>query len=216
VDAVLDNLPLYWEGFRTTLVLALISGVLSLVIGVLLAACRVSPVPVLRALGTTYVELLRNTPLTMIFFAVTTVFPVVLLRLSPLPGAVVALTLYTSAFVCEVVRSGINGIPVGQAEAARSVGMTFGQTLTTVVLPQAVRGVLPPLVNVFIALAKNTSVAGGGFFVFELFGVGRRLTNEYPAGITEVLIGVAIFYLLITVPAGQLVGVLERKVAVLR
>jgi glutamate transport system permease protein len=144
------------------------------------------------------------------------VFPVVLLRLSPLPGAVVALTLYTSAFVCEVVRSGINGIPVGQAEAARSVGMTFGQTLTTVVLPQAVRGVLPPLVNVFIALAKNTSVAGGGFFVFELFGVGRRLTNEYPAGITEVLIGVAIFYLLITVPAGQLVGVLERKVAVLR
>ena len=216
MDAVLDNLPLYWEGFRTTLVLALISGVLSLVIGVLLAACRVSPVPVLRALGTTYVELLRNTPLTMIFFAVTTVFPVVLLRLSPLPGAVVALTLYTSAFVCEVVRSGINGIPVGQAEAARSVGMTFGQTLTTVVLPQAVRGVLPPLVNVFIALAKNTSVAGGGFFVFELFGVGRRLTNEYPAGITEVLIGVAIFYLLITVPAGQLVGVLERKVAVLR
>lgn len=216
MDEVLDNLPLYWEGFRTTLALALISGAVSLVVGTLLAACRVSPIPVLRAIGTTYVELLRNTPLTMIFFAVTTVFPVVLLRLSPLPGAVVALSLYTSAFVCEVVRSGINGIGVGQAEAARSVGMTFGQTLTTVVLPQAVRSVLPPLVNVFIALAKNTSVAGGGFFVFELFGVGRRLTNEYPGGITEVLVGVALFYLVITVPAGQLVGVLERKVAILR
>lgn len=216
MDAVLDNLPLYWEGFRTTLALTLISGAVSLVVGTLLAACRVSPIPVLRALGTTYVELLRNTPLTMIFFAVTTVFPVVLLRLPYFAGAVVALSLYTSAFVCEVVRSGVNGIPVGQAEAARSVGMTFGQTLSTVILPQAVRGVLPPLVNVFIALAKNTSVAGGGFFVFELFGAGRRLTNEYPGGIIEVLIGVAVFYLVITVPAGQLVGVLERKVAVLR
>jgi len=216
VDAVLENLPLYWQGFRTTLGLTLASAVVSLVLGTLLAACRVSPTPVLRAFGTTYVELVRNTPLTVVFYGVTFVMPLVLLGLDPLPGAVLALSLYTSPFVCEVIRSGVNAIPVGQAEAARSLGMTFGQTLTSVVLPQSVRGVLPPLVNVFIALTKNSSVAGGGFYVFELFGVARRLPNDYPADIYWLLAGVAVAYLVITIPAGQLVGVLERKVVVLR
>jgi glutamate transport system permease protein len=117
--------------------------------------------------------------------------------------------------VCEAVRSGINSVAVGQAEAARAIGLTFGQTLGLVVLPQAVRSVIPPLINVLIALTKNTSVAAG-FAVVELLATGRRLALANPAEALWALAGVAIFYLVITVPAGYLAGVLERKVAFAR
>ena len=93
--------------------------------------------------------------------------------------ALIGLTVYTSPFVAEALRSGINGVPVGQAEAARSIGLASARSLTLVILPQAFRMVIPPLINVFIALTKNTSVAGG-FFVVELFGAaataGQRPT----------------------------------------
>lgn len=216
MDAVVDNLDLYWEGFRTTLALAVLAGLASLVIGTFLAAMRVSPIAPLRLAGAAYVEIARNTPLTIVFFFTTFVVPQIFTRFSPFVGAVVSLTIYTSAFVCEAVRSGINGVGPGQAEAARSIGLTFGQSLRLIVLPQALRTVVPPLINLFIALTKNTSVAGGGFFVFELFGVGRRLTNTNPADVIPLLVGVAIFYLLITVPAGLLAGVVERRVAFAR
>src|SRR5690606_8361206 len=111
--------------------------------------------------------------------------------------AVLCLVAYTSAFVCEAVRSGINSVGVGQAEAARAIGLTFGQTLGSVVLPQAVRSVVPPLINVFIALAKNTSVAAG-FAVVELTATGRRLALSNPADSIMVLVGVALCYLAVT------------------
>ena len=127
---------------------------------------RVSPVLTLRAAGTTYVELVRNTPLTLVFFFVVFVLPQVdvpaVLRLRG--GAV---TIYHAAFFCEAVRSGINAVGVGQAEAARSIGLTFGQSLQLVVLPQAIRTVIPPLINVVIALIKNSSIAAA-FAVIEL------------------------------------------------
>jgi glutamate transport system permease protein len=113
------------------------------------------------------------------------------------------------------VRSGVNSVGVGQAEAARAVGLTFNQTLRAVVMPQALRTVIPPLINIFIALTKNSSVAGG-FFVADLFGIGRRLANANPGDVVAVLIGVAVCYLVITIPAGILAGVLERKVAFAR
>jgi glutamate transport system permease protein len=176
----------------------------------------VSPLAPLRAAATVYVEILRNTPLTLVFFFLVFVAP----QFGILPPlgfgtAVVALSLYTSAFVCEAVRSGINSVAVGQAEAARAIGLTFGQTLGLVVLPQAVRSVIPPLINVLIALTKNTSVAAG-FAVVELLATGRRLALANPADAMWALAGVAIFYLVITVPAGYLAGVLERKVAFAR
>ncbi|WP_020576498.1 amino acid ABC transporter permease [Actinopolymorpha alba] len=215
MDVVVENLPLFLEGFWTTLRLAVFSGALALVLGTLLGACRVSPIPPLRGLGTVYVELARNTPLTVVFFFVVFVTPQLGLRLPFFPSAVIALTIYTAAFVCEAVRSGINSVGVGQAEAARSIGLSFNQSLRNVILPQAVRTVVPPLINIFIALTKNTSVAGG-FFVAELFNVGRRLTNGHATAVTPILIGVAVFYLLITVPSGLLAGRLERKVAIAR
>jgi glutamate transport system permease protein len=215
VDAVLDNLPLYWQGFRTTLTLALVSGLAALVMGTILGGFRVSPVPPLRLFGATYVELVRNTPLTIVFFFFVFVAPQIGIRVPFFYSAVLALSVYTAAFVCEAVRSGVNSVSVGQAEAARSVGLTFTQTLREVVLPQAFRTIVPPLINIFIALTKNSSVAGG-FFVLELFGVGRRLANAYGGDVIAVLLGVAFFYLVITIPAGLLANQVERKVAFAR
>jgi glutamate transport system permease protein len=216
VDLFADNLPAYLSGFVVTLKLTGLSGLIALVWGTVLAAMRVSPVATLRGLAVTYVELLRNTPLTLVFFFLVFVAPQFGV-LPPLgfPTAVIALSAYTSAFVAEAVRSGINAVPIGQAEAARAIGLTFGQTLNLVVLPQAVRSVIPPIINVLIALTKNTSVAAG-FAVVELLASGRRIALANPSEATLALAGVGIFYLIITIPAGLLAGVLERKVAFAR
>ena len=213
MDVIGDNLPTYWTGFLVTLRLTAYSGAVALLVGLVLAALRVSPIRPLRALAAGYVEVLRNMPLTLVFFGIVFVLP----RFGVIPPlgfwtAVICLSAYTAAFVCEAVRSGINSVGIGQAEAARAIGLTFGQTLGEVVLPQAVRSVVPPLINVFIALAKNTSVAAG-FAVVELMGTGRRLIVANAADGLWVLVGVALFYLLITIPAGLAAGAVERKVA---
>jgi glutamate transport system permease protein len=215
VDAVLDNLDTYREGFVTTLELSVLSSALALVLGTLLAAMRVSPVPTLRAAGATYIELVRNTPLTVVFFFVVFVLPQLDILLPYFAFAVIALTVYHAAFFCEAVRSGINAVGVGQAEAARSIGLTFGQSLRLVVLPQAFRTVIPPLINVVIALIKNSSIAAA-FGVVELTATGTRLANANGDAVFAVLVGVAVCYLVLTVPSGWLAGRLERRVAVAR
>ena len=216
MNVILDNVPALLSGFEMTLKLTLVSGAVALVVGLFLAALRVSPLTPLRGLATTYVELLRNTPLTLVFFFLVFVAPQFGI-LAPLGfwTAVLALSAYTSAFVCEAIRSGINSVHLGQAEAARAIGLTFGQSLSLVILPQAIRTVIPPLINVFIALAKNTSVAAG-FGTVELMATGRRIATANPAENIAVLVGVALFYLAITIPAGLLAGVVERKVAFAR
>jgi glutamate transport system permease protein len=212
LDAILDNLDLYRQGFLTTLALASLSGVLALALGTVLAAMRVSPVPPLRWAGATYVEIVRNTPLTVVFFFSVFVLPQVGIRLSFFVFAVVAVTIYHAAFFCEAVRSGINSVAEGQAEAARSIGLTFSQSLRLVILPQAFRTVIPPIINVAIALIKNTSIAAA-FGVLELTGVGQSLSNANSDQVIPLLVGVAICYLVITLPAGWLAGALERRVA---
>jgi glutamate transport system permease protein len=215
VDAVLDNLDTYREGFVTTLELSVLSSALALVLGTLLAAMRVSPVPTLRAAGATYIELVRNTPLTVVFFFVVFVLPQLDILLPYFAFAVIALTVYHAAFFCEAVRSGINAVGVGQAEAARSIGLTFGQSLRLVVLPQAFRTVIPPLINVVIALIKNSSIAAA-FGVVELTATGTRLANANGDAVIAVLVGVAVCYLVLTLPSGWLAGRLEHRVAVAR
>jgi glutamate transport system permease protein len=215
VDAVFDNLDAYRQGFVTTLELSVLSSVLALLLGTVLAAMRVSPVPTLRAAGATYVELVRNTPLTLVFFFVVFVLPQVDILLPFFVFAVMALTIYHAAFFCEAVRSGINSVGVGQAEAARSIGLTFGQSLQLVVLPQAIRTVIPPLINVVIALIKNSSIAAA-FAVIELTATGTRLANANGDAVIPILAGVAVCYLVLTLPSGWLAGQLERRVAVLR
>ena len=215
MDAVIANLPTYFEGFRMTVLLLVASGISALILGTVIAAMRISPVSSLRAFATVYTELVRNTPLTLVLFFCAIVLPYLGSNLEYEVAAIVGLSVYTSPFIAEALRSGINGVPVGQAEAARSVGLGFGQTVGIVVLPQAFRMTIPPLINVFIALTKNTSVAGA-FFVFELFAAGRELANANGDAVIAILLGVATLYLLITIPLGVIAARLERKWVVQR
>lgn len=215
MDAIIENFPRFVDGFLMTLRLLLISGLGALVIGTLVASMRISPIPALRGFATVYTEVLRNTPLTLVLFFCAFVLPSLGVRLDYTTFALIGLTLYTSPFVAEALRSGINGVPVGQAEAARAIGMGFGQTVSLVVLPQAVRMVIPPLINVLIALTKNTSVAAG-FAVLELVAVSRQVIQFNGNATIPILVAVAVFYLLITVPLGQVAAHLERRVAMQR
>jgi glutamate transport system permease protein len=208
-------MPTFLEGFRVTLLLLAVSGVSALVLGTLIAAMRISPVGALRAFAAFWTEIARNTPLTLVFIFTAFVMPMLGVRLPYILLAFIALTYYTSPFVAEALRSGINGVPVGQAEAARSIGLGFGQTVSLVVLPQAFRMTIPPLINVFIALTKNTSVAGG-FFVVELFATTRQLANDNGNIVIQILVTAAVLYLVITVPLGFLAGQLEKRWVVRR
>lgn len=215
MDAVLDNLDVFLEGFTRTVQLTLLSALAALVLGTLVAAMRVSPVPPLRWAGTAYVQLVRNTPLTVVFFLVFFGLPEVDVVLSFFVFAVLALSLYTAAFVAEAVRSGILSVAAGQAEASRSVGMTFGQTLRLVVLPQAFANIVPPLASVFIALLKNTSIASA-FFIFEGVQAMGRLINANGDQAIAILLAAAFGYLVLSLVASALFGLLERRVTVSR
>lgn len=210
MDSLIEERAAIWDAFSVTLSLAGISGVLALLLGTLLAAMRVSPYLPLRTVATAYTEILRNTPLTIVFFFYVFVTPSMGFSFSYRTAAVIALTCYTAAFVAEAVRSGINSVAPGQAEAARSLGMSFGQNLGIVVLPQAFRTAIPPLISVFIALVKNTSVAGA-FSVLELFALSKRLTNTHSADVIAILVGIAACYLVICIPLGRVAAALERK-----
>ena len=216
MSVLIDNLPLLLRGFWMTLVLSVLGALGAVVLGTLLAALRVSPSAPLRGLGYVYVELLRNTPLTVVFFFMAFGLPQLDLALPNFfLSGLLALVLYTSAFVCEAIRSGINAVPPGQAEAARALGMPFGQVIGQVVLPQAVRTVIPPLGNVWIALVKNSSIASA-FAVTELTAVLTRLSNQTAGALVAIGAGVTLGYLIITLPSGYVVSRFERRLAVLR
>ncbi len=215
MDFVRENADLFFDAFLTTLGLSLLAGLLALVLGTLLAAMRVSPIPPLRGLATFYVETFRNTPLTVVFFFIIFGLPQIDFVIGFFPGAVLSVGLYTAAFVCEAVRSGVNAVSGGQAEAARALGLTFGQSLREVVLPQAFRTVVPPLGNVLIAMVKNTSIAAG-FSVSDLSSLLPRLVNADAGDLTLVLVGVVVGYMVITLPSALAVNRIERRVAILR
>jgi len=215
VDAVLDNLDVFVEGFSTTVSLTLLAAVGALVLGTLIAAMRVSPVPPLRWAAAAYVQMVRNTPLTVVFFLVVFGLPELDVLLPFYRFAVIALSIYTAAFVAEAVRSGINSVPAGQAEASRSVGMTFGQTLRLVVLPQAFANIVPPLASVFIALLKNTSIAYA-FGVFEGTQAMNRLINANGSSVIWIIGAAALCYVVLALTSAALFSLLERRLAVAR
>ena len=216
MNTVLENLDVYLAGFRLTVQLTLLAAVGALVLGTLIAAMRVSPVPPLRWAATAYVELVRNTPLTVVFFIVVFGLPQVDIgtNTAELPFfrfAVIALTVYTAAFVAEAVRSGINSVPAGQAEASRSIGMSFLRTLRLVVLPQAFANIIPPLASVFIALLKNTSIAAV-FGVMEALQRTQFLINRNGDQVLWLLAGTAFGYVVLALTASALFRLLERAV----
>ena len=210
-----NNTDLFVNGFRKTIQLFLIAAVGSLTLGTVLGMMRVSPVPILRWAGAAYVTVLRNTPLTLVLFFFAFAYP--LLQIVPISfftAAAIGLTIYTAAFVCEVVRSGINTVDVGQAEASRALGLTFGQSLGNVVLPQAIRSVVPPLTSVQIALLKNTTIAAG-FSVAEA-GAIRDNLSERGENILVGLLWVAVGFVILVIPLTLLQRSLERRWRVAR
>ncbi|SDC47268.1 amino acid ABC transporter permease [Actinokineospora iranica] len=216
MDVIFDNFSLYRDGFLQTLRICALAVIGSLILGTVIAGFRVSPVPPLRWVGTSWVNVFRNCPLTVVLFFCAFGLPEIGVNGAYFWFGITGLVLYTSAFVCEAIRSGINSVPPGQAEAARAVGLTFGQSLSTVVLPQALRTVVPPLGSVLIAMIKNSAIVGAFGVGGDLFAVGDTLTSARGEAALPVLIGVVLGYLLITIPAGVLLGWLERKVAIAR
>ncbi|MFC4945606.1 amino acid ABC transporter permease [Pseudonocardia sp. GCM10023141] len=218
-----DILGAFW----VTIQLTVYSAIGALIWGTVLAAMRVGPVPVMRGFATAYVNIFRNTPLTiLVLFASLGLSSTLGITLASSTSttsiadssfrlSVLAFTVYTATFVCEAIRSGINTVPVGQAEAARALGMGFTRVIGTIVLPQAFRAIISPLASVLIALTKNTTVA-------SIIGVGEAalLMSEMVENESDVLLLVfAIFalgFVVLTLPTGLLFGRLARRLEVKR
>ena len=217
-----DVLAAFWM----TIYLTFFAAIGSLLIGTVLAVMRVSPVGVLRGLGAFYVNTVRNTPLTLILlFCVLGVLYVLQIPLAPTDSptsvrdnairwAIVGLSVYHAAFVCEALRSGVNTVDRGQAEAARAIGLTFPQSMREVILPQAFRGAVAPLGSVLIALTKNTTVASI-IGVAEASGLMKTIIENETASVTVFLI-FAVGFVILTLPVGVLFTSLSRRLAVKR
>jgi His/Glu/Gln/Arg/opine family amino acid ABC transporter permease subunit len=199
VDVIFGNLDLWGEALGNTLLVFVCGGIIALVLGLVVGAMRVAPVPVARAVGTVYVNIVRNTPLTLVFFFFVFGYPVLgLPKLSNTVLGILAIGIYTATYVAETLRAGISTVPVGQAEAARAIGLPFGQVMTLVVLPQAFRSVVPPMMSVFIALLKNTTVAAG-FSIGELGALRATINDSHdrPGNPMEVLLWVAVVFVVL-------------------
>lgn len=221
-----DMGPALWPAYWTTLKLTFFAAIGSLVWGTVLAAFRVSPVPVMRAFGTGYVTVVRNTPLTLIvIFCSIGLYQNLGLTLAPENEnfvennnfwlAVLGFVLYTSTFVCETLRSGFNTVPLGQAEAARSLGLGFSRVFGLVVLPQAARSVIGPMGSVLIALTKNTTIASA-IGVAEASLLMKEQIENHADQIIAIFAIIAVGFMIITLAEGYVFGWLARRLAVRR
>lgn len=223
MEAVLDNLDLVGWAFAHTVLLFVFSGLLSLILGTFLVALRVGPVGILRKAAAVYVTVVRNTPLLIILMFFHFAGPKLGVKFTFIDvqwkeisltsffgAAVVALSLYTSAFVCEALRSGVNAVPLGQAEAARAIGLPFGGVMSQVVLPQAFRASVPPLASVQIALLKNTTVAGV-FGVVEAFAQMRLFTNNFSSQRIGIFVMFALIFVVLVEVLSFIANRIERR-----
>ncbi len=222
MQALFDEFPIIRDAFWLTIRLTLASGLVALVLGTILAGMRVSPLPILRGIGTAYVNILRNTPLTLVIVFCGLGLGLVLdvsfsesLSTNYLWLSIIGLSAYTAAFVCEAIRAGINTVPVGQAEAARAIGLTFAQNLRLIVLPQAFRAVIAPLGSILIALTKNTTIAAA-IGVGEASLTMKTLFEAHGDAVIQIFAGFALGFLILTLPTGLLFGWLAKRLAVVR
>ncbi|TMR11353.1 amino acid ABC transporter permease [Nonomuraea turkmeniaca] len=209
-------------GFLENIKLSIVGAITSLILGTVLVAMRVSPTPVLRAAGTIYVNVVRNTPLTLVLaFSALGLSDQLGLVFSSVPSVnsfwivAMGLSAYTAAFVCEALRSGINTVPLGQAEAARAIGLTFMQSLRMIILPQAFRAVIAPLGSVMIAMIKNTTVAVAGGYAFDSANKMKEAFDQVGASI-PIFLGIVVAFMCVTLPIGYFTGWLAKRLAVVR
>jgi len=226
-DPRYDVIGAFWMNVQLTFW----SAIGSLIFGTILAAMRVSPVPLMRGFATTYVNIVRNIPLTVIIIMMAQVLytqlgvklasreagvnPQAFLDAQNFRLAVLGFILYTSTFVAEAIRSGINTVPPGQAEAARAIGMTFTSVLGIIVLPQAFRAVIAPLANVLIALTKNTTVASAIGVSEAALLMNTMMENEADK-YWAIFIVIALGFVILTLPVGLILGWVANRASVKR
>lgn len=211
INVLTTNWSAFITGFGWTLLSSVLALFFSLIIGSLFAILEVVPNKVLRVIGNVYVEIFRNIPLLVITMFFYLVIPLYFVKINGFTAGTIGLTIYTSAFIAETVRAGINSVDPGQMEAARSQGMTFWQAMRYIVLPQAFKLVIPPLGNQFVNLVKNSSVLA---FVagFDLMYQGNAIASQtFDTVNTYVIVG--LFYLVITLPISYYMQYLERKLS---
>ena len=218
VDIAREQFPqIITIALKNTIVFTVVSFVGGVVLGVVMALMKLSSVPPYRWFATAYIELFRGLPALLTIFAMAYVIPIALGVQVPggqVGAGLVGLILVASAYMAEVIRAGIEAVPKGQAEAARSLGMSPARTMLSVVLPQGFRIIIPPMTNEFVLLLKDTSllfIAGSTVFTKELTTFARDGLSVNSNGTTLVM--AAMLYLLITIPLTRLVAVLERKLA---
>jgi len=214
-----DVIGAFWVNIQLTFWAA----IFSLVLGTVLALMRISPIASLQWAGTAYVNVLRNTPLTVIMtFMVLGVWTQLQISLSDdfatnfFRFAVVGLTVYHAAFVCEAIRSGVNTVPLGQAEAARAIGLSFLPAARLIILPQAFRGAIAPLGNTLIALLKNSTVAAAASVTTETSSLMRTMIEFNSSYIYAIFFMFAIGYVILVIPIGLLTTSLSTRLAVRR
>jgi putative glutamine transport system permease protein len=206
-----ENAGLLGAGLLVTLEVSALALVLALALGVVVATLRVAPSAALRRIGTAYVEFLRNIPLLVQLFFLYFGLPSIGIRLDAFVCGVLALGVYSSAFVAEAIRSGIAGVQKGQLEAGLSSGMRYATAMRLIVLPQAITKTIPPLGNTTLNLIKNSSLVST-VSVLDILGtanlIGAR-TFEY----VPMFVGAAICYLILTIPTAFVVNQLEKRYA---
>ena len=208
-DLVREAYPQLLKGALLTIELTLLALLIGIPSGLFFALMRISSVKVLKAIATVYVEIVRGTPLLMQIYVIYFVLPAVGLELSAMLSGVLALSLNAAAYISEIFRAGIESIDSGQMEAARSLGMTYGQAMQNVILPQTVRRVLPPMTNEAVALLKDSSLVSV-VALAELMRVGKEIATNGGSP-TTVYLTVAVFYLAMTLPLTWLVRRLEEQ-----
>ncbi|TCD53925.1 ABC transporter permease subunit [Alloscardovia theropitheci] len=214
-----DILGAFWVNIELTFWAA----VIAVVLGVILIMMRISPISSLRGFAAGYCEFFKNMPLTIIMvFMVLGIFGQLKISFSDTFTinffwlAVTGLGVYTAAFVCESLRSGINTIPVGQAEASRALGLSFMQSATQIILPQAIRGAVAPLGNTLIALLKNSTVAAAASVATETSSLMSTMIEFHSEHIIGIFLIFAIGYVILIIPIGLLTTFLSNRLAVRR
>lgn len=199
----------YLEGLSNTLQASLYGLIGAFVLGVIIAVFRIAPIRPLNWFGTAYVEFLRNIPLLITVFFFYNGLPVLNIDLSGFASGTIGLAVYTSAFIAEAIRAGIQSVPKGQTEAARSSGLTYIQAMRFVILPQAIKIVIPPLGNQFINLVKNSSILGVVAGLDLMYQADLVNSNTFDVFSTYIFVGA--FYLMLTIPLSLFVRYLERR-----
>ena len=213
-EVLIENLPFLFEGYRNTIKLVALAFAASLVVGTAVAVLRLAPLPVVPKLARVEVEIFRNTPLVVQMGFLIFGLGSMGFRLQPFTAALIALTLYTGAYVTEAVRAGISSVGPGQLEAAKSLGMGFGQVMRLVLLPQALRTVIPPLGNLMIAMVKNSAIAAAIAYPELLYQSDILESRSFRT--FEIFTGTLIGFLSITLPLSYAVSRLERRLRIAR